>query len=185
MVTRKPGEELVFLVGLLEFRPPAPGAAAIADGGAAGYTLGGYMVAAMAIVLKAGTLATITPRVHRTHANLVDEAGSGAGRDKVASCSLVAFENVLGVTLEEAQASKDVGGRPFGGGCLRGLLERTKGYRSYVLEVGHLFGDGGRWMRGRRARLCGGHEDTPSWSGLRGAPTPPGPLLYSTRLSYY
>jgi hypothetical protein len=42
----------------------------------------------------------------------------------------------------------------------------------------------GRWVCVGCARLLYGHEDAPSWSGLRGAPTPPGPFLYLTHSLY-
>ena len=42
-----------------------------------------------------------------------------------------------------------------------------------------------RWMRVGCARLLYGHEDAPSWSGLRGAVTPAGPSLYPTLLLYH
>src|SRR5215207_2122770 len=38
----------------------------------------------------------------------------------------------------------------------------------------------GGWVRVGCARLLYGHEDAPSWSGLRGAATPAGPFLYPT-----
>jgi hypothetical protein len=42
------------------------------------------------------------------------------------------------------------------------------------------------WVRMRCARLSGVHSSVPTflWAGLRGAPTPPGPSFYPTRLLY-
>jgi hypothetical protein len=44
----------------------------------------------------------------------------------------------------------------------------------------------GGWVRVGCARLCGVHSSVPTflWAGLRGAPTPPGPSFYPTRLLY-
>jgi len=83
----------------LEIRPPAPLPAGVAHGATPGDALGGHVVAAMAVMLVADALAPVTLRSHGAYANLVELAGLGAGRDKVATGSLVALEDVLGVEL--------------------------------------------------------------------------------------
>jgi hypothetical protein len=40
------------------------------------------------------------------------------------------------------------------------------------------------WVRVGCARLCGGHEAIPSWSGLRGALTPAGPFPLSEPITH-
>jgi transcriptional regulator with XRE-family HTH domain len=55
---------------------------------------------------------------------------------------------------------------------LQALEARIVGLK--VVGLGRLLVAG--WVR-VCARLCGGHEDTPSWSGLREAATSPGPFL--------
>ena len=105
---------------LLKLSPPASDAASIADRRAPGDPLGGYVVRAMAVVLVASTLATVS-LMTASDANLVDDAGGSTARDEPTPAALVAVENVLGVKLEEPKPSEDVGGRWFGSGFVRWL----------------------------------------------------------------
>jgi hypothetical protein len=127
------------LVDLLQLRPPVPHAASIANGGAPVDPLGGYEVAAMTMMLVADALTPITRWAHRRDADLVIEPGSGAGRDEVATCTLVVGEDGLGAELEESEPAQDVARR-------RGLLKDPLGDGRDVLEV---VGDSsGRWVGG-------------------------------------
>jgi hypothetical protein len=105
----EPREELVLLLNLCNLRPPTPDAACIAYSRTAGYTLGGYVVAAMAVMLKATALAPAALRA-ATDANLMDVATRGAGRYEVAPSTLVAGENVLAMKLVKSEPSQVVGG---------------------------------------------------------------------------
>ena len=83
-----------------KIRPPAPHAAGIADSRAPGYALSGYVVRAVTVVLEAGAFAAIPLRA-TTDANLVEEAGCGAGRDEPLTATLVALKDVGAVKLGE------------------------------------------------------------------------------------
>ncbi len=120
-VTGIPSEQIVVLVNLLKVLPPAPDAAAIADSGAPGDSLGGYVVRAVTMMLVADALATIPLRTYGAYANFVELVRLATGGDEPPSGALVASENVLGVELVESEPSKDVGGRSFGSWFLRGL----------------------------------------------------------------
>jgi hypothetical protein len=86
-------------VNLLEFRPPAPLSATIADSALSSNTLGGCVMAAMSMLSEALALAPVTLGPHRRDANLVSEAGSGAGRDEVAPGSPVGGKYAVAVKL--------------------------------------------------------------------------------------
>jgi hypothetical protein len=100
----------MILLNLLKILPPTAHAASITDSGAPGDPLGGYMVGAVAVVLETGALALVALRTHRRDADLVLEAGSGPARDEVATCALVAVEDLVAVQFVKAQPSKHVAG---------------------------------------------------------------------------
>jgi len=97
LVAGEPGEKVMLVVDLLELRPPAANAASVADGATPSNALCCYVVAAMTVMLVADALATIALGARRAHANLVGEAGGGTTRDKVATGSLVAGEDLFAV----------------------------------------------------------------------------------------
>jgi len=97
----------------LEIRPPAPLPAGVAHGATPGDALGGYVVAAMAVMLVADALAPVTLRSHGAYANLVDLAELATARDEPTAAAPVDLEDVVGVKLVESEPAKMVGGNRF------------------------------------------------------------------------
>jgi hypothetical protein len=98
--------------------------------------------------------------------------GLSAIRATAAGNALVLDDLAIKVVLRLDNAAKEHPAVHAGMGALEAGVMRL--YGVVIL---------GRWVRGC-ARLCGGHEDAPSWSGSRGALTPAGPLPYPTPLLY-
>jgi len=85
-VSRIPREEVLFM-NFGNLRPPTPHAARVAHGALLGYTRSGHVVRAVAVVLVADTLTTITLRTPRANAYLVGSSLYGTGRDEPTTCA--------------------------------------------------------------------------------------------------
>jgi hypothetical protein len=109
-VALEPREQVVGLVDLSKIPPPLAHAARVADSGATGDALGGYVVRAVIVMLKAGALTPATLGTRGAHANLVNLAGLATARDEPAAAALVVGEYLLAHEFGDAETSQNVTG---------------------------------------------------------------------------